>query len=184
MRQTGDQTAAGWVCREREDNWDGRGYLLYNLSVLGRIGRDNVNPQPHQVCGDLGRTVAAAFRPAHVDLYVAVFDPAKFAEPRREGRDPHVGSRRRAGAEETNSREPRHLLRARRERPRRRAAKKCDELATAAHSITSSARASSIGGTCRPSALAVLRLIPSSNLVGCSTGRSDGMVPLRILSTK
>src|SRR5215813_6736235 len=27
----------------------------------------------------------------------------------------------------------------------------------------------------RPSALAVLRLITSSNLVGCSTGRSDGL---------
>ena len=35
------------------------------------------------------------------------------------------------------------------------------------YSITSSARASSVGGTSRPSALAVLRLITSSNLVGC-----------------
>ena len=51
------------------------------------------------------------------------------------------------------------------------------------YSITSSARASSAGGTVRPSALAVLRLITSSNLVGCSTGRSEGLVPLRILST-
>src|SRR5262245_59919239 len=34
------------------------------------------------------------------------------------------------------------------------------------HSITSSARASSVGGTWRPSALAVLRLIASSYLVG------------------
>ena len=34
------------------------------------------------------------------------------------------------------------------------------------YSITSSARASSIGGTSRPSALAVLRLITSSYLVG------------------
>jgi hypothetical protein len=33
--------------------------------------------------------------------------------------------------------------------------------------ITSSARASSVSGTVRPSALAVLRLITSSNLVGC-----------------
>ncbi len=52
------------------------------------------------------------------------------------------------------------LLRPRRERPRgRRAAEKRDELAALAHSITSSARASSVGGTSRPSALAVLRLI-------------------------
>ena len=53
----------------------------------------------------------------------------------------------------------------------------------ASYSITSSARASKEGGTVRPSALAVLRLITNSNLVGCSTGRSEGLVPLRILST-
>src|SRR5947209_15697200 len=51
------------------------------------------------------------------------------------------------------------------------------------YSITSSARASSIGGTSRPSALAALRLITSSNLVGCSTANSPGFAPLRILST-
>src|SRR5438874_11078880 len=34
------------------------------------------------------------------------------------------------------------------------------------HSITSSARASSIGGTSRPRVLAVLRLMTNSNLVG------------------
>ena len=52
------------------------------------------------------------------------------------------------------------------------------------HSITSSARASSVGGTMMPSAFAVFRLITSSNLVGCSTGRSAGFAPLKILSTK
>ena len=50
-----------------------------------------------------------------------------------------------------------------------------------AYSITSSARASSVGGTSRPSAFAVLRLITSSNLVGCCTGKSAGFAPLRIL---
>src|SRR5262245_48321774 len=38
------------------------------------------------------------------------------------------------------------------------------------HSITSSARASSDGGTSRPSAFAVLRLITSSNRLGRSIG--------------
>ena len=52
------------------------------------------------------------------------------------------------------------------------------------YSITSSARSRIAGGTVRPSALAVLRLTTSSNLVGCSTGRSAGLSPLRILSTK
>src|SRR6516164_7047020 len=49
------------------------------------------------------------------------------------------------------------------------------------HSITSSARASTIGGIVRPSARAVLRLIVSSYFEACSTGRSAGFAPLRIL---
>ena len=48
------------------------------------------------------------------------------------------------------------------------------------HSITSSASASNIGGISRPSALAVLRFMMSSNLVGCYTGKSAGFSPLRI----
>jgi hypothetical protein len=53
----------------------------------------------------------------------------------------------------------------------------------APYSITWSARVSSVGGTSRPSALAVIRLMTRSNLVGCSTGRSAGFAP-QILSTK
>src|SRR5262249_48602566 len=45
------------------------------------------------------------------------------------------------------------------------------------HSITSSARASSVGGTSRPSALAVIRLMTKSNLVDCTTGKSVGLAP-------
>src|SRR5262245_38469939 len=70
-------------------------------------------------------------------------------------------------------------LRARRERPRHRAAEQRDELAPF-HSITSSASCWRCKGTSRPSALAVLRLIASSNLVGCITGKSAGLAPLRI----
>ena len=51
------------------------------------------------------------------------------------------------------------------------------------YSITSSARASTVGGISRPSALAVLRLITSSNFIGCSTGRSAGFAPVRMRST-
>jgi hypothetical protein len=66
------------------------------------------------------------------------------------------GIRKRRTAEEPNYRH-RRLLRARRERPRRRrAAEQRDELA-AAHSITSSARPSSVIGNVMPSAFAVLR---------------------------
>jgi len=90
---------------------------------------------------------------------------------------------RRKGDEHADAALPRGLLRRCRERPRcGRAAEQRDELA-AFHSITSSARASSAGGTSRPSALAVLRLMTSSNLVGCITGRSAGLSPLRMRPT-
>src|SRR5262245_9076525 len=51
------------------------------------------------------------------------------------------------------------------------------------HSITSSARASSVGGTSRPIALAVLRFTTNSNLTGAWTGSSLGFSPLRMRST-
>jgi hypothetical protein len=75
------------------------------------------------------------------------------------------------------------LLRTHRDRPYSdRAAEQSDELAPP-HSITSSAVASSVGGTARPSALAVLTLITSSYFVGACTGRSPGRSPLRMRST-
>src|SRR5262245_41790110 len=66
-------------------------------------------------------------------------------------------------------------------RCRRRAADERYELAPP-HSITSSARCRNGSGTVRPSAFAVFRLITSSNLVGCCTGRSAGLAPLRTRS--
>ena len=51
------------------------------------------------------------------------------------------------------------------------------------HSITSSARASTLAGISMPSAFAVLRLTTSSYLVGACTGRSAGFSPLRMRST-
>src|SRR5262249_33075660 len=51
------------------------------------------------------------------------------------------------------------------------------------YSMTSSARVSSVGGTTRPSALAALRLITSSYLVGACTGRSTGFSPLSMRPT-
>ena len=50
------------------------------------------------------------------------------------------------------------------------------------HSITWSARASSEGAIVRPSALAVLRLMTSSNFVGSAMGSSAGLAPFKILS--
>src|SRR5262249_32841253 len=85
--------------------------------------------------------------------------------------------------EKADTRNPSALLRARRERPHsRRAAEQRYELAALdprAHSMTSSARASSLSGIWRPSDLAVVVLMISWNLVGCSTGKSAGLAPFR-----
>jgi hypothetical protein len=52
-----------------------------------------------------------------------------------------------------------------------------------AYRSTSSAWKRSVGGMVRPRAFAVFRLTTSSKVMGCSTGRSAGLAPLRILST-
>src|SRR5262245_59379358 len=56
-------------------------------------------------------------------------------------------------------------------RPRRNAAEQRDKLAPS-HSITSSARASSVGDTSKPSALAVPRLMINSHWIARSIGKS------------
>src|SRR5215472_12510480 len=58
-----------------------------------------------------------------------------------------------------------------------------NSLALAAYSITLSARTSSEVGKVIPRVLAVFRLMTSSTLVACCTGRSAGLSPLRIRPT-
>jgi hypothetical protein len=55
-------------------------------------------------------------------------------------------------------------------------------LASAIHSITSSALASSAGGAERPSASAVFRLIVILNFDGVCTGKSEGFSPRKMRS--
>src|SRR5262249_60008073 len=94
----------------------------------------------------------------------------------------HIG--RGCAHEHTDAPHPLSLRRARRERPRSSsAAEERDERAASDHSITSFAVASNDGGTSRPRALAVLRLISNSYLVGACTARSVGFSPLRMRST-
>jgi hypothetical protein len=59
----------------------------------------------------------------------------------------------------------------------------CGVAGVVVHSMIWSARARSDDGMARPSALAVLRLITSSNFVGCSMGKSPGRAPRRMRST-
>src|SRR6266480_6816412 len=60
---------------------------------------------------------------------------------------------------------------------------KCQYRKWRAYSITSSARRRKEDGMTTPSALADLRLMTSSNFVGCCTGKSAGFAPFRSLAT-
>src|SRR5262249_13350255 len=119
---------------------------------------------------------------------IAALDVTMRTHAFEKGGDDLVGPCARAPAQICNPAWPVvECLGKRRERPSnrrdgRRTAEQLDELA-ASHSITSSARASNVAGTSRPSAFAVLRLMISSNFVGRCTGRSAGLAPLRMRST-
>src|SRR5262249_40428948 len=126
------------------------------------------------------------FGPAKFDPEITVFPPPQLLEPIPECRNPNLPSRIALQKVHKHADSPNApaLLRACSERPRNgRAAQQRDELAPSDHSITSSPRTRNASGICNPSTLAVVRLTARSNLVGCSTGRSAGFAPRRILST-
>src|SRR5262249_51809257 len=128
-------------------------------------------------------SLGIATSPAFVDLQIAARLPAQLFEPLIERHQPTFGlGIVRDAHQNANVLHSLELLRARRERPRCRAAEQRDERAPF-HSITSSARASIDDGISIPRALAVFRLITSSYLVGACTGRSAGFSPLRIRTT-
>src|SRR5262249_40507287 len=128
--------------------------------------------------------VGVAGGPANVDAKIAAFCPPQILQPLAQGRNACLSVRIvRSQHQYGDVPHTLALLRAARKGPCGRvAAEQRDEVASL-HSITSSARASSDGETSSPSTLAVVMLIMKSNLVGCSTGRSLGFAPRRILST-
>src|SRR5262249_27923469 len=138
-------------------------------------------------CDQFGRVPlnVAAIRPACIDPQVAALAPSQLAERLCERGVPGLSLGVVCGEirEHADAPHPLALLRVRRERPAGRSTAKQRDERAAVHSITSSARASSIGEISRPRALAVMRLRTNSNLVGCSTGMSPGFAPRRILST-
>src|SRR5262249_9156193 len=164
----------------RDQDWPGAGRLLQRRHAAGHC-QDDVGREPHQFLRILAIAVNLARSPTEVDSQVAAHRPTELLQPLQERCEASlvVGIVRIPRHEHTDPPHPLALLRARRERPRRRAAEQRDELAPF-HSITSSAATCSVSGPFIPSAFAVFRLMTSSNLVGCRTGNSAGLSPLRI----
>jgi GAF domain-containing protein len=153
------------------------------LLCCGCSERNNdIDLEPDELGRNLAVPLGTAPGPAKCHCHVTTFGPAEFAQSLDEGGHPRARLRQRARTQESNRRQFACLLRARRERPGSRAAEQRDERA-ASHSITSSARNRNDSGIVKPIALAVVRLMTSSNLDGCSTGISPGFVPRKTLST-
>src|SRR5262249_42749018 len=106
---------------------------------------DDVNLEPHELGPDLSEALAAAFRPAILDRDRAAFDPAQFAQSLDKRGDPKAPGRKRACTQESDSRQLSRLLRAGRERPRRRAAEQHDEISA---SYSDHLQARGIGTSC------------------------------------
>src|SRR5258708_7112491 len=132
----------------------------------------------YQIGCEVGQSVGLVLRPAILDRHILALDVAGFTKALAEYGQIPPCTIDRPDAEEPDHRH-RRLLRASRERPCGRAAEQRDEVAALHHSITSSARASSVTGMSMPKAFAVPRLMTSSNLVASSTGRSPAFSPLR-----
>src|SRR5262249_32660113 len=159
------------------------GGLLQRRYGRGAGRQDDVRRERDQFRRVSTDAVGIARAPAIIDPYVTPDYPAQFLQPLQECSEPGHSFRIVRGQVHEHTDAPRTLalLRACRERPRCcRAAEKRDEVAAAHYSITSSTLASSCGGTSRPSALAVCRLMTNSNFVDCSTGRAAGLGALRI----
>src|SRR5262245_59481255 len=147
---------------------------LFRCKSRGNTGCDNSRYRTvSQIGRESRKAIVLGICPAIFNFYVLTFDVTEFAETGSK-----CGQERRIGPGKPAAQKPDHrhrgLLRAGRERPRCRCAtEQRDELAALdlrSHSMTSSARARSVGGTVRPSAFAVLRLIASSNFTVCWTG--------------
>src|SRR5262249_5368430 len=178
-RKIGDQAGIDRVPNAPHHDGNLRGCFFRRERGRCPPSHDHVHRQRNQ----FGREVGIAFLPALGEarsndtspaLDVANLPPRVAKPP--DTRTPQIRHK-------SDPADARRLLRARRARAwDGRAAEHREELAPL-HSITSSARSRNDSGIVIPSALAVLRLMTSSNLVGCSTGMSPGFVPRKILST-
>jgi hypothetical protein len=134
--------------------------LLQCLGGRTNPGQDDLRAERNQLRRVFAQARGIAHAPAIIDPHIAPDGPAQFLEALHERGEAGLRLRLVRGRIHEHADAPHPLLlRVRRERPScRRAADERDEVA-ASHSITSSARASKLSGTVRPSALAVLSLI-------------------------
>src|SRR5712692_8048182 len=145
--------------------------------------QDDINLERDQFGRESGEPVELPLGISIFDHEVATLDVTEVTQSLTEGLA-QVGIRGQVERQEAYSSDLGRLLGLNGEGRGEKAARhRTEECPPMHYWSTSSARWSNEGGIVSPSALAVLRLMTSSNFVGCSTGRSPGLAPLRILST-
>src|SRR6516225_94782 len=184
--EAGDHTALDRITDSHEYNRNSSRLLPQSLNRPSAPSHDNIRVEGQELRDAILHTVHIIGGPLLVELHITTCRPAQYGQllPQRTNTDLPYLIGFGEWDQDANFALVRRLLRAHRERPRGHSAEQRDELAAFhLHSITSSARASRPGGTSTPSAFAVLRLITSSNFVGCITGKSAGFSPLRMRPT-
>src|SRR5262245_17101969 len=174
-----DKTSLDWISGERHDDRNFARCPLRSLRGRCEPSHDEIDIEPHQRRGQFGKTAYLSLVRSELVSNASPLDITQLAHHLPKQLPESVGT---GGSNHQNANcRHLHLLCPRRDRPhRRRATEQRDELAAPDHSITSSAAASSLSGTVRPSILAVCWLMTSSNLLDCATGKSSGLAPLRM----
>ena len=168
LRQAVDEAGTNRIGDAREHYWNGAGHLQQRTHGRAATCHDNVRREFNQLGDIFTKTIEIAHAPPVVDPYIAAFSPASFLQPLHEGHPTYLPFRVISGQtvhKHANTTHPLGLLRAHHNQPRRCASKPRNERPPF-HWITSSAVANSVSGMARPSALAVLRLMTISYLVG------------------
>src|SRR5262249_7195043 len=121
-----------WIIDHREDDRDRRGGPLNGRNVRSSVGQDDLRREPHKLCRIFAHAHDVAASPAPSDCQVAPLSPPPLRKSASEYRDSLLRQRViLADADEhADAAHLLPLLRARRKRPRRRAAEQCDEVAS------------------------------------------------------
>jgi hypothetical protein len=182
-REARHESILNRIAHRSRDNRDCGGCLLRGTAAGRPPGDDDIDFEVDQFGSESRKPIDLSIGTSRLDDDIPTFDIAELGEPPTKGIQVcSPFGRFKTSYQHNTYSSDRGLLRARRERPRNRAAEQRDELATL-HSITSSARASSKSGNVMPSAFAALRLMRNSIFVACWTGRFAGFSPLRIRPT-
>ena len=110
------------IVYRREHDWDDRCRLLCREGCWGCHRDNDIDLEPDELGRGFCVALIAALCPAILNRKVATVDPSEFTEPLHKSGNPLVLDRRVGRTQESDGRRLARLLRARRERPRCRAA--------------------------------------------------------------